>query len=244
MILFPAVDIRGGRAVRLVQGDYDRETAFDADPVEAAQRFKSQGASWLHVVDLDGARAGRPANLDQIARIAATGVPVQVGGGLRDSGAVEAVLAAGVERVILGTAALTDPGLVEALCAAHPGRVLVSIDVRDGKVRHSGWEAGGEAAATDVIAEMARRGVRGFIYTPIEVDGTLEGPGLDGLHEIAESVAAHDGELIYSGGIGTLDHLRRLAAAGLPAITGVIVGRALYEGAFTVAEGQAVLGRG
>lgn len=242
MILYPAIDIRGGRAVRLVQGDYEREIEFDADPVVAARRWVDGGARALHVVDLDGAREGRPVNLGQIERIAdSVAVPVQVGGGLRDSTAVEAALAAGANRVVIGTAALEDPALVNALVEAHPARVVVSVDVREGRVAHSGWMEAGDAKPADVIGAMARRGVRGFIYTPIEADGMLTGPALQGLGAIGAAVTEHDGELTYSGGIGSLDHLRELGGLGLPALGGVIVGRALYEGRFSVAEGQAAL---
>ena len=242
MILYPAIDIRGGRAVRLVQGDYEREIEFDTDPVEAARRWVDEGARALHVVDLDGAREGRPTNLGQVERITGrVAVPVQVGGGLRDSAAVEAALVAGADRVVIGTAALEDPALVSALVEAHPARVVVSVDVREGHVAHSGWMEAGEAEPADVVGAMARRGVRRFIYTPIEADGMLRGPALEGLGAIGAAVAEHDAELTYSGGIGSLDHLRELRGLGLPALSGVIVGRALYEGRFSVAEGQAAL---
>jgi phosphoribosylformimino-5-aminoimidazole carboxamide ribotide isomerase len=243
LILYPAIDIHGGRAVRLAQGDYQRETEFDVDPLDAALRWVDQGARALHVVDLDGARAGRPANLGTVERIAgAVSVPVQLGGGLRDSATVESALATGVERVVIGTAALEDPQLIGALIEAHAGRVLIAVDVREGKVSHSGWAEAGEVEPTDLVAEMGRRGARGFVYTPIEVDGMLGGPAVGGLGKIADMVAAANGELIYSGGVGSLEHLRVLAALQLAELSGVIVGRALYEGRFTVAEGQAALG--
>jgi phosphoribosylformimino-5-aminoimidazole carboxamide ribotide isomerase len=242
VILYPAIDIHGGRAVRLVQGDYERETVFDADPLEAARRWLGQGARALHVVDLDGARSGEPANLDQVRAIAAEAeVPVQAGGGLRTADAVEAVLAAGAQRVVLGTAALEDPALVEALAAEHPDRIVVGADARLGKVAVEGWERESTKAVEGLIADLTRRGVRSFVYTPVEVDGTLEGPALDGLRTAAAAAASAGAELIYSGGIGALDHLHALAALQLEALRGVIVGRALYEGRFTVAEGQAAL---
>ena len=242
MLLYPAIDIRGGRAVRLVRGDYDRETAFDDDPREAARRWLAQGARALHVVDLDGARAGRQANLEHARRIAAESeVPVQLGGGLRDAEAVSDALAAGMARVVLGTAALEDPALVEALLDEHGERIVVAADARSGAVAVEGWERETAIGVVDLIGDLARRGVRRFIYTPVEVDGTLEGPALDGLRDAAEAARAAEAELIYSGGVGTLDHLRTLAELRLDGLGGVIVGRALYEGRFTVGEGQDAL---
>jgi phosphoribosylformimino-5-aminoimidazole carboxamide ribotide isomerase len=245
VILYPAVDIRGGRAVRLTQGDYGRETVFDTDPLDAARRWVEAGALGLHVVDLDGARLGEPVNTHHLERIAkAVPVPVQAGGGLRDSVTVEEAIAVGAARVVLGTAALTNPDLVGALVEVHGDRVLVSIDVRDGRVAHSGWLEEGDAGPAELVAAMGERGVRGFVYTAIEADGTLAGPDLDGLKPIGAAVAESDGELLYSGGVGSLEHLEQLADARIPALGGAIVGRALYEGRFTVAEGQAVLNRG
>ena len=245
MILYPAIDIRDGRAVRLLQGDYDRETAFDADPLDAARRWVEQGARALHVVDLDGARSGAPVNIEHLTRICeAVAVPVQAGGGLRQAGDVAAVLAAGASRAILGTAALSDPALVESLAAEHPERIVVSADARGGKIAVEGWERATTLSSAELIADLAGRGVSSFVYTPVEVDGTLEGPGLDGLRTAAEAAQEGGAELIYSGGIGTLEHLHEIAAAALPAVSGVIVGRALYEGRFTVAEAQAALDAG
>ncbi len=243
MILIPAIDILGGRAVRLVQGDYERELEFDDDPVDAARRWVEGGARWLHVVDLDGAREGRPSNLHHVERIAnAVRVPIELGGGLRDSVAVEEAIDAGAERVVVGTAALTNPELVNALIEAHgPERVMVSIDARKGSVAYEGWLSEGEASPTDLAAEMVTRGVRGFVYTPIEADGMLAGPRLEGLREIAEAVSGESAELVYSGGIGSTDDLVELARLDVPGLGGVIVGRALYEGRFSIAEGQAAL---
>ena len=237
MILYPAIDIRGGQAVRLVQGDYERETAFDADPSEAARRWVDQGAQALHVVDLDGAREGAPVNIEQLERIcAAVDVPVQAGGGLRQATDVEAVLAAGARRAILGTAALTDPALVEALADERGEAIVVAVDARSGAVAVEGWQRETTVTAAAVIADLAGRGVSRFVFTPVEVDGTLEGPALEPVRAAAEAAGAASAELIYSGGIGTLEHLRELAALDLPALAGVIVGRALYEGRFTVGE--------
>jgi len=240
LILFPAIDIRDGRAVRLIQGDYEQETRYDDDPVVAARRWVDGGARWLHIVDLDGARAGEPINLDHVRRIvAAVDVPVQLGGGLRDSKKVEEAISAGAERVVLGTAAVRDPEMAEAIAAAHGDRVVASVDARSGKVAAEGWTEESGLATTEVIAELTRRGLSRFVYTPVDVDGLMEGPDLDSLREAAE---ATDGDLIYSGGIGSLDDLRAVAGLGIENVEGVIVGRALYEQRFTVAEARAALG--
>jgi phosphoribosylformimino-5-aminoimidazole carboxamide ribotide isomerase len=241
VIVYPAIDIRGGRVVRLAQGDYGRETVHDPDPVEAARRWIAQTARVLHVVDLDGARSGRPENLDAVRRIASLGVPVQFGGGLRDAAAIDAALDAGAERIVLGTAAVRDPDLVGRAVEAHGDRVAVALDVRGGRVAVGGWLERSDAAPAELLAAMAARGARRFLYTPIEVDGTLDGPVLDGLSGIAEAASRVGAAVIYSGGIGSLDDLRRLAGLGLPSVEGVIVGRALYEERFTVSEGQAAL---
>jgi phosphoribosylformimino-5-aminoimidazole carboxamide ribotide isomerase len=239
LILYPAIDIRDGKAVRLIQGDYDQETAYDDDPVVAARRWVDGGARWLHVVDLDGARAGEPVNLDHVRRIvAAVGVPVQLGGGLRDSKKVEDAISAGAERVVLGTAAVRDPEMAEAIAAAHGERVVASVDARSGKVAAEGWTEESELGTSEVISALSGRGISRFVYTPVEVDGLMEGPDLDSLREAAK---ATDGELIYSGGVGTLDDLRAVAGLGLDNLGGVIVGRALYEGRFSVTEAQAIL---
>jgi phosphoribosylformimino-5-aminoimidazole carboxamide ribotide isomerase len=239
LILYPAIDIRDGKAVRLIQGDYDQETAYDDDPVVAALRWVDGGARWLHVVDLDGARSGEPVNLEHVRRIvAAVSVPVQLGGGLRDSKKVEEAISSGAERIVLGTAAIRDPDMAEAIAATHGERVVVSVDSRSGKVAAEGWTESSDLGTAEVIAALTDRGVRRFVYTPVEVDGLMEGPELDSLREAAE---ATDAELIYSGGIGSLADLRALAGLGLDNLGGVIVGRALYEQRFTVADAQAIL---
>jgi phosphoribosylformimino-5-aminoimidazole carboxamide ribotide isomerase len=240
LILYPAIDIREGRAVRLIQGDYERETAYDDDPVLAARRWVDGGARWLHVVDLDGAKAGAPVNLDHVRRIvAAVDVPVQLGGGLRDSKKVEEAISVGAERVVLGTAAVRDPELAAAIAAAHGDRVVVSVDSRSGKVAAEGWTESSDLETAEVVTALTERGVRRFVFTPVEVDGLMEGPDLDSLREVAKET---DSELIYSGGVGSLDHLRALAELGLGNLGGVIVGRALYEGHFSIAEAQTALG--
>jgi phosphoribosylformimino-5-aminoimidazole carboxamide ribotide isomerase len=239
VILYPAIDIRGGHAVRLMQGDYERETAYDADPVDAAMRWAGEGAEFLHVVDLDGAKAGEPQNLEAVRRIAdAVQCPIQVGGGLRDPKSVAAVLDAGAERVVIGTAALRDPELLAAVLAEHGDRVVVSVDARGGKVSLSGWtEATGRDVA-EAVAELSGRGVARFLCTEIDVDGTMEGPDLD---ELARISAATSAQVIASGGVGELSHLEALSRAAAPNVEGAIVGRALYERRFTVAEGIAAL---
>jgi phosphoribosylformimino-5-aminoimidazole carboxamide ribotide isomerase len=239
VILYPAIDIRGGQAVRLLQGDYDRETTYDADPVDAAKRWADEGAEFLHVVDLDGAKAGEPKNLDAIQRIAAAvECPIQVGGGLRDADSVDAVLNAGAERVVIGTAALRDPEFLDATLAAHGDRVVVSVDARDGRVALEGWTAAGKEGVVEAVAALSERGVARFLCTAIEVDGTMEGPALDQLNEIASATSS---QIIASGGVGTLSHLTSLSQLSAPNIEGAIVGRALYEHRFTVAEALATL---
>ncbi len=218
MILYPAIDIRDGRAVRLMQGDYGRETAYDEDPLDAARRWLEQGARALHVVD-----------------------PVQVGGGLRDAEVVAAALDAGADRVVLGTAALSEPGLVAALAEDHGERIVVGVDARRGRVAVEGWERDTAATPAETIADLAGRGIGAFVFTPVDVDGTLGGPAVEELQEVATTAAEAGASLIYSGGIGTLDDLSALRNVGLGSLVGVIVGRALYEGRFTVAEGQAAL---
>lgn len=239
MILYPAIDIRGGQAVRLLEGDYARETTYDADPVDAALRWASEGAEFLHVVDLDGAKAGEPRNLDSIERIAAAvECPIQVGGGLRDDEAVQGVLDAGAARVVIGTAALKAPAFLDAMLAAHGERVVVSVDARAGKVALEGWTEAGEADAVNAVQALGERGVARFLCTAIEVDGTMEGPALDQLTEIATATSS---QIIASGGVGTLAHLEALATGSPSNVEGAIVGRALYERRFTVADAIAAL---
>lgn len=237
MILFPAIDVRDGRAVRLRQGDFDQETVY-AEPVEAARRWQEQGARYLHVVDLDGARSGRPQSLAHVERIAALGLPVQVGGGLRSVPDVRAAFRAGATRVILGTAAYVDVDFLDDVVAQWGERILVSVDVRGGKVATAGWTEQTQMPAETVIERMQARGVRSFVYSDIERDGTMEGPDLDGVQRIAATVR---GRFVYSGGIARLDDLRALAELRRVNLSGVIVGRALYEGRFSVGEGNDAL---
>lgn len=240
MLLYPAIDIRGGQAVRLLQGDYERETTYDADPVDAATRWADEGAQFLHVVDLDGAKAGEPQNLEAIRRIAAAvRCPIQVGGGLRNPESVAAVLEAGAERVVIGTAALRDPQFLDAAIATHGDRIVVSVDTRGGKVSLSGWTETSDVDAPSAVADLNKRGVQRFLCTAIEVDGTMEGPAIRQLNEIAAATSA---QVIASGGVGDLSHLEELARETAPNIEGAIVGKALYERRFTVSEGNAALG--
>jgi phosphoribosylformimino-5-aminoimidazole carboxamide ribotide isomerase len=234
VILYPAIDIRGGQAVRLLQGDYERETAYDADPVDAARRWASEGAEFLHVVDLDGAKAGEPQNLDAVRRIATTvDCPIQVGGGLRDPASVEAVLEVGAERVVIGTAALRDAEFLQDMIELHGEQVVVSVDARDGKVSLAGWTQTSDLDVAAAVNQLSKRGVERFLCTAIEVDGTMEGPALSELQRIAAATSA---SVIASGGVGTLSDLEALAALDAPNVEGAIVGRALYERRFTVAE--------
>ncbi len=240
MDLYPAIDIRGGHAVRLVEGDYARETEYDANPVDAAVRWADAGARFLHVVDLDGAKAGKPVNLETIRRIAdVVPFPIQVGGGLRDDECVANVLRAGAERVVIGTAALRDPEFLGRQLASHRERVVVSVDARGGMVSLAGWTETSDVPATEAVAELAERGVVHFLFTPIEVDGTLAGPGLKELDAVA--AAAPGASVIYSGGVGSLEDLRRLRSEAAANVEGAIVGRALYEKRFGVAEAIAAL---
>lgn len=241
MELFPAIDLLDGRAVRLYQGDYARETVYNDDPVEQARLFAAEGARWIHVVDLDAARSGTPRNRDVIAAIVeAVEVPVQTGGGVRDDAAADALFDRGVARVVLGTAALEDPALVRRLACRVP--VAVGLDARGREVAVRGWEQGSGRDLLDVAREFADAGVEALIVTEIGRDGTLAGPDLEGLGEVLDATEL---PVIASGGVGVLEDLRALAglrSAGR-SLAGAIVGRAIYEGAFTVRDALDALGR-
>ncbi|MBJ7329397.1 MAG: 1-(5-phosphoribosyl)-5-[(5-phosphoribosylamino)methylideneamino]imidazole-4-carboxamide isomerase [Solirubrobacteraceae bacterium] len=239
MILYPAIDIYEGKAVRLVQGDFDAKTVYEDDPLAAARHWVEEGARFLHVVDLDGAKSGSPKNLDHVRRIAGElGVPVQLGGGLRSLPAVRDALRAGVERVILGTAAFTDVDFLDDVLAAYGDRVIVSVDTRGGNISTSGWTETTQMPADAVIERLQDRGVRSFVYTNVDRDGMQQGADLEEVKRIAAAVR---GRFLYSGGIGSLADLQALASLRQVNLGGVIAGKALYERNFTIAEGQAAL---
>jgi phosphoribosylformimino-5-aminoimidazole carboxamide ribotide isomerase len=239
MILLPAIDILDGRAVRLTRGAFEESTIYDADPVDAARRWVEMGARALHVVDLDGARAGQPVNLEQLRRIASqAGVPIQVGGGLRSVDAVEQAIGAGARRVVLGTAAYRDVDLLDEVVARLGDRVVVSVDARNGHLAANGWIEQTELPVEAAIERLRGRGVRRFVYSSIERDGTLSGPDLDGIRRVAAAVR---GSFVYSGGVASVDDLRAVARLRQVNLAGVIVGKALYEQRFTVGEAQAAL---
>jgi phosphoribosylformimino-5-aminoimidazole carboxamide ribotide isomerase len=229
--LYPAIDIRGGRCVRLIEGDFARETAYDADPTDAARRWVDAGTEWLHVVDLDGAVEGTPVNRDAVKRIrAAVAVPMQLGGGLRTLTDLEDLFAAGIDRAILGTVALRDPELVISAVARWGDRIAVALDARDGKLATDGWLGQTEARAVEVAQKLATAKVRHFIFTDISRDGTLAGPNLESLGELVQAVEAG---VIASGGISSLKDIEAAAQTGA---SGAIIGRALYDGRIDLAE--------
>jgi phosphoribosylformimino-5-aminoimidazole carboxamide ribotide isomerase len=237
--LLPAVDIRDGRAVRLRQGDFAQEQVYADDPLEAARPFVEAGARFLHVVDLDGARRGEPRNLEHLARISSEfAVSVQYGGGLRSAESVRTALDAGAKRVVVGTAAYRDPAFLDEAIAEWGERVAVAVDVRFGRLSVAGWTEETELRPEEAIRRLQDQGVERFVYTNVERDGTLEGPDLEEVRRIADTV---EGRFLYSGGVASLDDLRALQSLGAPALAGVISGKALYEGRFTVEEAQELL---
>src|SRR4029079_18031725 len=239
VILYPAIDISEGQAVRLVKGDFAEKTVYRDSPVEAARAWVEAGARVLHVGDLDGARTGSPKSLDHLERIThELSVPVQYGGGLRSLPAVRDALRAGAERVILGTAAVTDIDFLDDVLGAFRERVIVSVDTRGGNVSTSGWQQTTQMPAENVIDRLQHRGVRSFVYTNVHRDGMLQGPDLDEVRRIAGVVR---GRFLYSGGIGSIADLYGLAALRQVNLGGVIVGKALYEGRFTIDEAQRAL---
>jgi phosphoribosylformimino-5-aminoimidazole carboxamide ribotide isomerase len=241
MILLPAIDIISGKAVRLERGDFSHQTDYDSDPLDAAKRWVDSGARALHIVDLDGARSGEPANSLQVARIVeALDVPVQVGGGLRSMQAVKTVAEAGAIRLILGTAAFRDPVFLEAALDAYAERIVVSVDARAGRVAAAGWTEYTDLRVADAIGYLQERGVRTFVYSSIDRDGMLSGPDLEGARTVAGCV---QDSFVYSGGIGELHDLEALAALHEPKLAGVIVGKAIYERRFDVGAAQALLDR-
>ncbi|PWB42484.1 MAG: 1-(5-phosphoribosyl)-5-[(5-phosphoribosylamino)methylideneamino]imidazole-4-carboxamide isomerase [Candidatus Methylomirabilota bacterium] len=234
MLIIPAIDLKGGQVVRLSQGDPLRQTAYSADPAATARRWEEEGASILHLVDLDGAFAGRPEQLAVVAQVTrAITIPVQLGGGLRSLANVEQAFAAGIERAVLGTAAIENEGLLREAAKVYPGRILLGIDAKNGRVAVRGWAEATELLATDLAIRAADLPLAGIIYTDIERDGMLTGPNLDALRRMAQT-ARHP--IIASGGIATLDDLRRLATLEPSIVIGALVGKALYEGRFLLKD--------
>ena len=234
LTLYPAIDLKDGACVRLQRGDMALATVYSSDPAAQARAWQGQGSQWLHVVDLDGAFAGRPVNRDAVSAIlAAATVPVQLGGGIRDMAGVAAWLEAGITRIILGSAAVKNPDLVRQASRAFPGRVVVGIDARHGLVATEGWAEASTLTAADIAKRFEQDGVAAIIYTEISRDGMLGGVDIDGTLALAASVAI---PVIASGGIGTASHLRDLAVRAAGGLEGVILGRALYDGSLGFAE--------
>lgn len=237
MIVLPAIDILGGRAVRLAQGDYERVTVYNEDPVAQAHAFVTEGADWVHVVDLDGARTGLPANIGVIERIAAeSGAKVEVGGGIRSLDTLRRLVEAGVARCVLGTKLATDTGFVREAVALAGDAVVAGVDARDGMVAVEGWRAGTATPARELVGELRDLGIRHLVYTDISRDGMQTGINAPAYRDVA---AAAGFPVVASGGVSTLDDIRALVALGDEIVEGVITGRALYEGAFTLADALA-----
>ena len=242
MEIIPAIDLRDGAVVRLLQGNYARQTTFGDDPVGVARGFEADGAPRIHVVDLDGAREGRRTQAAEVRAVAAAvGIPIELGGGLRSSGTIAEAIADGVDRVVLGTAAVEEPALIERTLAAHGAeRVIVGIDAREGIVSVAGWTESGAIPPPDLLNRMADIGVRRFIYTDITRDGTLTSPNFAAVSDMVERADAAGGaRIIASGGIAEIDHLRTLANLG---VEGAIIGVAIYLGTLDLAAAVAELG--
>ncbi len=240
MILFPAIDLKDGQCVRLLRGDMDRATVFGADPAAQARAFAAAGCEWLHLVDLNGAFAGSPVNVDAVrAILGAVEVPVQLGGGIRDRETIEMWLEAGVARVILGTVAVETPELVRAAAEAHPGRIAVGLDARAGRVATRGWAEETEMEVTTLARAFEDAGIAAIIHTDIDRDGAMQGPAVAATAALARAVSV---PVIASGGVSSLDDLRALRDAG--GIAGAISGRALYDGALDLAEALVALREG
>jgi len=234
MILFPAIDLKEGLAVRLEQGDMARATVFHRDPAAQAQAFEAQGFEYLHIVDLDGAFAGKPVNAAAVERILESiGIPVQLGGGVRDMATVEGWLAKGVTRVIIGTAAVRNPALVKEAAQKFPGRVAVGLDARDGKVAVEGWAEASELSALDIARRFEDAGVAAIIYTDIARDGMLKGLNLDATIALADAISI---PVIASGGLASIDDIKAMLEPRAKKLEGAIAGRALYDGRLDAAE--------
>jgi phosphoribosylformimino-5-aminoimidazole carboxamide ribotide isomerase len=228
VILFPAIDLKNGEAVRLQQGDMARATVFNRDPAAQAEAFERQGFEYLHIVDLDGAFAGKPMNAAAVERmLAAVTIPVQLGGGIRDRATIDAWLEKGIARVIIGTAAVRDPELVKEAARACPGRIAVGLDARDGKVAVEGWAETSELTALEVAKRFEAAGVAAIIHTDVTRDGMLKGPNLEATIALADAISI---PVIVSGGFGAIDDIRALLAPRAQKLAGAILGRALYDG--------------
>lgn len=231
MIIYPAIDIKGGRCVRLLQGRFDEETVFGDDPIAMAEKWTAMGAEWIHTVDLDGARNGISANRQIISEIARkTGVPVQMGGGIRTMADIDDVLQSGVTRVILGTSAVKNPSLVKEAMVKYPDRIAVGIDAKDGLVAIEGWEKVSEFSAVDFAKRMEQLGCKVIIYTDIATDGMLKGPNIQAMKEMLQSVEM---DVIASGGVSSIQDLIQLKEIGA---AGAITGKAIYTGAIHLQE--------
>ncbi len=234
MILFPAIDLKDGVCVRLEQGDMARATVFNRDPAAQAQSFVTEGFEYLHLVDLDAAFAGRPVNVRAVERIIeSVPLPVQLGGGLRDMAAITAWLEKGVDRVIIGTAAVRDPALVKAAARAFPGRIAVGLDARDGKVAVQGWAESSELSALEIARRFEDAGVAAIIYTDISRDGLLKGLNLDATIALADAISI---PVIASGGLASIEDVRQMLAPRAAKLAGAIAGRALYDGRLNASE--------
>lgn len=242
LTLYPAIDLKGGQVVRLKRGDMAQATIYSGEPSAQARRFAAAGFTWLHVVDLDGAFAGRPANASAVAAILAAvpGLPVQLGGGIRNMASVESWLSRGMSRVILGSAAVKDPEFVKAACRAHPGQVAVGIDARGGLVATEGWAETSTMSAKELARRFEDAGAAAIVYTDIDRDGMLGGVNLEATLALARAVSV---PVIASGGVASLDDLAALAAVASEGIEGVIVGRALYDGRIDPDEAIRIAGR-
>ena len=239
MILFPAIDLKDGQCVRLRQGDMEQATVFSVDPAAQAAQFEAQGFQWLHLVDLDGAFAGKPVNALAVAQIVrAVGIPTQLGGGIRNLATIEAWLGEGITRVILGTAAVRDPALVRNACRTFPGRIAVGIDSRDGKVAIEGWAETSKMTALDLVRSFEDAGVAAIIYTDIARDGVLEGLNLEATRALAEAVSI---PVIASGGLASIDDVAKLLEPRYAILAGAIAGRALYDGRLDPAQALALI---
>lgn len=232
--IYPAIDIRGGKCVRLKQGDYAQETVYHDDPIEVAKQWEKEGAKWIHLVDLDGAKAGHPVNHMLIGRIAqAVKVPVQVGGGMRTEADVEELLSRGVSRVIIGTAAIEDRAFTKRLLNQHGDRVAIGLDARDGYVATRGWLETSQVKATDLAKELAEQGAKTFIFTDISRDGMMKGPNVEAIVEIAKVSGQ---SCIASGGVSKYEDLQKLAEYASSGVSGAIVGKALYTGDIVLSD--------